>query len=137
MIVGAGAACLGAVAGLENAAVYRFCLLVSAMVVALSGCSVGMALSGDENPDLGAIKVGSTRGEVEMHLGSPVRSSSGENGTRTDIYEYEIGNEPSAGRAVAHGFADVLTLGLWEIAGTPMHPQREMESAWFPARGIR
>jgi hypothetical protein len=53
-----------------------------------------MALSGEENPDLGAIKVGSTRGEVEMHLGSPVRSSSGENGTRTDIYEYEIGNEP-------------------------------------------
>jgi hypothetical protein len=78
-----------------------------------------MALSGDENPDLGAVKVGSTRGEVEMHLGSPVRSSSAENGTRTDIYEYEIGNEPSAGRAVAHGLADVLTLGLWEIAGTP------------------
>ena len=99
---------------------YRFRLLLSAMACALSGCSVGMALSGDENPDLGAIKVGSTRGEVEMHLGSPVRSSSGENGTRTDIYEYEIGNEPSAGRAVAHGFADVLTLGLWEIAGTPI-----------------
>jgi hypothetical protein len=99
--------------------VYRLCLL-SAMVVALSGCSVGMALSGDENPDLGAIKVGSTRGEVEMHLGSPVRSSSGENGTRTDIYEYGVGNEPSAGRAVAHGFADVLTLGLWEVAGTPI-----------------
>jgi hypothetical protein len=79
-----------------------------------------MALSGDENPDLGAVKVGSTRGEVEMHLGSPVRSSSAENGTRTDIYEYEIGNEPSAGRAVAHGLADVLTLGLWEIAGTPI-----------------
>jgi hypothetical protein len=39
---------------------------------------------------------------------------------RIDIYEYEIGNEPSAGRAVAHGFADVLTLGLWEIAGTPI-----------------
>jgi hypothetical protein len=93
-------------------------LLVAAL--SLAGCSVGMALSGNENPDLGAVKVGSTRGEVEMQLGSPVRSSSGENGTRIDIYEYEIGNEPSAGRAVAHGLADVLTLGLWEIAGTPI-----------------
>ena len=36
------------------------------------------------------------------------------------IYEYEIGYEPSGGRAVAHGVMDVLTLGLWEIAGTPI-----------------
>jgi hypothetical protein len=35
-------------------------------------------------------------------------------------YEYEIGNEPSAGRAVAHGVLDVLTLGIWEIVGTPV-----------------
>jgi hypothetical protein len=37
-----------------------------------------------------------------------------------DIYEYEVGSEPSAGRAVAHGVMDVLTLGIWEIAGTPI-----------------
>ena len=35
-------------------------------------------------------------------------------------YEYEIGNEPSAGRAIGHGVMDVLTLGLWEVAGTPI-----------------
>jgi hypothetical protein len=37
----------------------------------LSGCSVGMALSGSPNPDLGAVKTGASRGEIEMHLGSP------------------------------------------------------------------
>jgi hypothetical protein len=79
-----------------------------------------MALSGKDNPDRGAVKVGPTRGEVEMHLGSPVTSSFEGNGRRVDLYEYEVGNEPSAGRAVAHGVMDVLTLGIWEIAGTPI-----------------
>jgi hypothetical protein len=92
--------------------------IASLMLVA--GCSVGMALSGDKNPDIGAVRIGSTRGEAEMHLGSPVRTNAGAGGTRVDIYEYEIGNEPSAGRAVAHGVMDVLTLGIWELAGTPI-----------------
>jgi len=86
----------------------------------LSACSVGMAMSGSDNPNLGAVKVGATRGEVELQLGSPIRSASLDNGRRTDIYEYEIGNEPSAGRAVGHGVMDVLTLGLWEVVGTPI-----------------
>ena len=37
-----------------------------------------------------------------------------------EIYEIEIGNEPSAGRAIAHGTMDILTLGLWEFIGTPI-----------------
>jgi hypothetical protein len=61
------------------------------LVGLLSGCSVGMALSGSEKPDLGAIKVGSSRGEVEMHLGSATSSLALEDGWRTNIYEYEIG----------------------------------------------
>ncbi|MDJ0945702.1 MAG: hypothetical protein QNJ30_19715 [Kiloniellales bacterium] len=87
---------------------------------ATPGCSVGMALSGDENPDLSVIRVGATRGEVELHLGAPIKTEAGRNGERIDTYEYEIGDEPSAGRAVAHGVADVLTLGLWELVGTPI-----------------
>ena len=39
---------------------------------------------------------------------------------RVDLYEYEIGNKPSAGRAIGHGVMDILTLGLWEIIGTPI-----------------
>lgn len=92
-----------------------FCLLF-----VLVGCSVGMALSGKKEPSLGAFRVGSTRGEVELQLRSPVSSVSNPNGTRTDVYEYELGNEPSAGRAIGHGIMDVLTLGLWEIVGTPI-----------------
>lgn len=87
---------------------------------ALTACSVGMALSGKKEPNLGAFNVGSTRGEAELQLGSPVASVTNPNGTRTDIYEYELGNEPSAGRAIGHGVMDILTLGLWEVVGTPI-----------------
>ena len=85
----------------------------------LQGCSVGMAMSGKKQPELGAVRVGATRGEIELHLGSPVEIAE-VNGKRVDIYEYELGNEPSAGRAIGHGVMDILTLGIWEVVGSPI-----------------
>ncbi len=93
--------------------------LLIATMAPLQGCSVGMAMSGKKQPELGAIRVGATRGEIELQMGSPIEIRE-DNGGRIDVYEYEIGNEPSAGRAIGHGVMDVLTLGLWEIAGTPI-----------------
>ncbi len=93
---------------------------LTSFYVALIGCSVGMAMSGKKDPNLGAFRVGSTRGEVELQLGSPISTTTTTEGRRVDLYEYEIGNEPSAGRAIAHGVMDVLTLGIWEIIGTPI-----------------
>ncbi len=90
------------------------------LCLALTGCSVGMALSGKKDPNLGVIKKGCSRGEVELQLGSPVKFVTRPDGTRVDIYEYEIGNEPSAGRAVGHAVLDLLTFGLWEVVGTPV-----------------
>lgn len=86
----------------------------------LSGCSVGMALSGKQQPELGVVRVGATRGEVELQMGSPVRSYQESAEYRIDVYEYELGNQPSAGRAVGHAVMDVLTWGLWEIVGSPI-----------------
>lgn len=37
-----------------------------------------------------------------------------------DVYEYEVGNDPSAGRAHGHTVMDILTLGLWKIVETPI-----------------
>ena len=93
---------------------------VVCFVLALAGCSVGMAMSGKKDPNLSIIRPGSTRGEVELQLGSPISSVTHADGKRTDVYEYELGNEPSTGRAIAWGVLDVLTLGLWELAGTPI-----------------
>ena len=95
-------------------------VLMAAAVSALSACSVGMAMSGKQNPNLGAVQVGATRGQVELHLGKAVQTTTLDSGQRADVYGYQIGNEPSAGRAVAHGVMDVLTFGVWEIVGTPI-----------------
>ena len=70
-------------------------LVLGTMVTLIaSGCSVGMALSGKREPNLGAFRIGSTRGEVELQLGSPVDTVTRPDGGRTDIYEYELHNEP-------------------------------------------
>jgi hypothetical protein len=95
-------------------------LLTASLGVLVQACSVGMAMSGSENPDLGAVRVGATRGEVELHLGTAIKTTPLPDGGRADVYQYEIGNEPSAGRAIGHGVLDVLTLGIWEIVGTPI-----------------
>jgi hypothetical protein len=77
-----------------------------------------MALSGKNEPDLAQVRVGAPRETVELQLGQPVSSTTRDDGSTVNTYEYQMGNEPSAGRAVAHGVADVLTIGLWEVAGT-------------------
>ncbi len=56
----------------------------------LQACSVGMALSGEEQPNLGAIRAGSTRGGVEVHLGNSVQATSYPDGSRVDVYEYQL-----------------------------------------------
>lgn len=96
-----------------------FCLVAALLLVSLNNCSVGMALSGKKTPELGAIRVGATRSDVELQLGPPIKSVTVDN-KRVDVYEYEVGNDPSAGRAIGHGVLDVLTFGLWEVIGTPV-----------------
>ena len=76
----------------------RKVLALVVLMAMLSGCSAYMAASGTRDPDLGAIRVGATRGEVELQLGPPVEITESE-GQRVDLYAYEIGNNPSAGRA--------------------------------------
>ena len=94
--------------------------LLLLVMLPLTGCSVGMALSGEEDPDLSVLRVGASRGQVEMELGKPAAEILADDGYTYATYAYSLGNKPSAGRAVAHGVMDVLTLGLWEIVGTPV-----------------
>ena len=98
-------------------------LLIASILFIMAGnygCSVGMAMSGKDNPNLGMVRVGASRGEIELTLGPPIKTVSIEASRRIDIYQYEIGNEPSAGRAIGHGVMDILTLGIWEVVGTPI-----------------
>ncbi len=117
----------------------KACLLTLALLVLPLQACVGpippwnvsagsMASEGKKAPDLDVIRIGATRAEVELALGSPlsIKSSSiGDDGTSVYVYEYEIGNEPSDLRAVAHITMSILTFGLWEIRGTEIESQGE------------
>lgn len=84
-----------------------------------TGCSVGMAMSGKPDPNIGVLSVGQSRDIVLLNLGQPAKTATTETG-RVDIFRLVRGNAPSAGRAVGHAVMDVLTIGIWEVVGTPI-----------------
>jgi len=88
--------------------------------LSLTACSVGMALDGQKDPDISVVKKTAHRTDIEIQLGAPIKVDTYPNGNSIAVYQYEVGKEPSAGRAVAHGVMDVLTLGIWEVVGTPV-----------------
>ena len=87
----------------------------------LSACSVVMAAKQPGKKDLSIIKVGTTRTEIITEFGAPVAQEIDAEGRRIEHYLFVQGYSTAAktGRAVFHGVADVFTLGLWEIVGTP------------------
>ena len=82
-----------------------------------SGCSVGMALSGQENKDASILFPGAPRAVVVSKLGAPDVSAK-EDGKWVDSYVIHKGNEPSVGRAAAHAGLNLLSFGAWELIGT-------------------
>ena len=98
---------------------YAAMLLVVCLVA--SGCSVGMALSGKREPQINDIKKGMGIDEVHLILRDYTPAvSDGDDGLRIEEYDIQLGNAPSGGRALGHAAMDVLTLGLWEVVGTPV-----------------
>jgi hypothetical protein len=69
---------------------------------------------------LSVLRVGAERSQVEAALFTPESEVSLPDGRTQSTYFFEVGNEPSAGRAAVHGVMDILTFGIWELAGTPI-----------------
>jgi hypothetical protein len=80
-----------------------------------------MAANQPGEKDLSVLKAGSPRNAVIAELGAPVQSIT-RDGVKVDLYTFVQGYNglERGGRAVLHGAADVLTLGLWEVVGTPI-----------------
>lgn len=90
------------------------------IVVSLSGCSAVMAAKGKREANVSALQYGDTKNMVLAKIGyQPIRSYMDKE-KQVEVYEIEYGNEASTGRAIAHGTLDILTLGIWELVGTPM-----------------
>jgi outer membrane protein assembly factor BamE (lipoprotein component of BamABCDE complex) len=98
----------------------RLCLAI-ALAQGLAGCSVYMAANQPDKKDVGVLRVGTPRSAILAELGTPIETSV-RNGARVDIFTFTQGysSAEKGARAVLHGAADVLTLGLWEVAGTPI-----------------
>lgn len=87
----------------------------------LTGCSVAMAAKQPDYKNVELFKPGTTRGQLLGEFGQPVASEIRKDGTKCDTFSFTQGYSggAKAGRAVGHAVADLLTLGLWEIIGTP------------------
>ncbi|MEY4526464.1 MAG: hypothetical protein RL768_183 [Nitrospirota bacterium] len=91
--------------------------------VVLSGCSIGMALSGHPEPDFGYITVGASREELEFELGKPTSEQVLADGKKESVYKYEMGNTVNAGRAAVWGYAWLTIIG---ILGEPIYDLIEL-----------
>lgn len=91
------------------------------IMLATSACSVYKASTQPGVKDLGVLKEGTPRALVISEFGVPTVTEQ-KNGRRVEFYNFKQGYHTStkAARAVFHGAADVFTLGLWELVGTPI-----------------
>lgn len=97
------------------------CVLLMLLCLSSSGCAVVMASRQPGQKDLSCLNAGTSRDVVLAELGNPVASETDEQGNKVDIFQFKQGYSKGAkaGRALVHGVADVFTLGLWEVVGTP------------------
>ena len=85
-----------------------------------SGCSVFMAAKQPPKKDLSVLTAGTHRARLIAEFGAPIHTET-KDGNKVDVFKFVQGYSTGAktGRAVFHGAADVFTLGLWEVVGTP------------------
>jgi hypothetical protein len=83
-------------------------------IVVLSGCSIGMALSGNKQPNFDYIMIGAPRNQVEAEFGHPTATNDLTDGKLEATYKYEMGNSPNSGRAWVNFYVDLYTIGLAE-----------------------
>ena len=95
-------------------------LALALAVTVVSGYGVYMAAKQPDKKNVELFKVGTPRGMLLAEFGLPVVAEE-RDGRKYEIYKFVdgYGAGAKAGRAVFHGAADILTLGLWEIVATP------------------
>jgi hypothetical protein len=102
------------------------------LLTSLAGCSVFFAATQPPRKNLGLLAPGTPRSALIAEFGVPARSRL-VNFNRVDVFSITQGYSKGAraGRALVHGTADVLTGGLWELAGTPAEMYFEGENMTY------
>lgn len=88
----------------------------------LASCSVYMAAKQPEQKNLAVLTEGTHQPLVRAELGNPIWSGKDDQGFDVEVYQFVQGYSQGArtARTLWHGVADVFTLGLWEVVGTPI-----------------
>jgi len=98
-------------------------LIYIALIFLLSGCAVFMAANSPTEKNDNLFAIGTSRNQLIAEFGGPISSDyDRETGYKTEIFKFKQGYSTAnnVSRAVFHGLADVVTLGLWEIIATPI-----------------
>lgn len=90
------------------------------ILLSLQGCAAVMASKQPSKKNLTVLEIGKHRNYVISELGAPVTSET-VNGERKEIYTFQQGYSKAArvSRTLWHTTADIATIGLWEIIGSP------------------
>ena len=98
-----------------------FFLTLTLVPVVLSSCSPVMAVKQPDKKNISVFRVGTPRSILLAEFGHPTVTEE-RDGIRYDVFAFKQGYSKGAkvGRAAFHAAADVVTLGLWEVVGTPM-----------------
>jgi outer membrane protein assembly factor BamE (lipoprotein component of BamABCDE complex) len=86
-----------------------------------NGCSVYKAFNLPDKKDVDLFSVGTPRENIIAEFGPPINTET-QDGKKIDIYKFVQGYSKGAKgiRTFFHTGADVVTLGLWEVVGTPV-----------------
>ncbi len=98
----------------------RRILIIGLTPFLFSGCSAYMATHQPSHKNLDVLLPNTDRDLVIAELGAPITSEPSTEGKK-DIYTFIQGYDKlnKTSRALFHGLADVLTIGIWEVIGTP------------------
>lgn len=96
--------------------------LTPLLVLTLTSCSVYMAANQEDKKDLSLLKEGVLQSTLIGAYGMPESTVKDPNYGQCDIFRFKQGYNSGvkAGRTALHATADVLTLGIWEVVGTPI-----------------
>ncbi|MGX6591922.1 hypothetical protein ACWMNP_07325 [Cetobacterium ceti] len=96
-------------------------------MISLQGCSATMALTGDKESNLSVIQKGQNKAIVESQPLKPINTEVLKNGNIVSLYQYTMGNSPSAGRAAVYVLLDATTCFISEIVTMPIEMSKTSE----------
>ncbi len=99
----------------------------------LAGCSPVMAARQDDYVHVEDVQPGVGKAVVLSTFGAPLQNYVNHRGESCEIFRFRQGYRGSTkvARAMFHGVADIMTLGLWEVVGTPVEAGFNGENASY------